>query len=83
MDIMLQTLSNFKQRQTAINNYKHTLIYGYCIREIKMRIAIAKDAFNRMISLLTCKLNIELRKRVVRYYVWNIALYGSGTWIVI
>ena len=31
---------------------------GYCTREIKMRIAIAKEAFNRKMSLLTCKLNI-------------------------
>ena len=34
----------------------------YCTREIKMRIAIAKEAFNRKISLLTSKLNNELRK---------------------
>ena len=26
---------------------------GYCTREIKMRIAIAKEAFNRKMSLLT------------------------------
>jgi hypothetical protein len=31
-------------------------------------------------SLLTCKLNIELKKKFVRCYVWNIALYGSETW---
>jgi hypothetical protein len=35
---------------------------GYCIREIKMRIAIAKEVFNRKISLLTCKLSIKFRK---------------------
>ena len=34
--------------------------HGYCTREIKMRIAIAKEAFNRKISLLTSKLNIEV-----------------------
>ena len=28
-------------------------------------------------SLLTSKLNIELKKKLVRYYVWSIALYGS------
>ena len=43
--------------------------HGYCTREIKMRIANAKKAFNRKISLLTSKLNIELRKRLVRCYV--------------
>ena len=29
-----------------------------------MRIAIAKKAFNRKISLLICKLNIELKKKI-------------------
>ena len=40
-----------------------------------MRISMAKEAFNRKISLLTSKLNTELR-----CYVWSIALYGSETW---
>jgi hypothetical protein len=52
---------------------------GYCTREIKIRIALAKEAFIRKISLLTSKLNIELRKTLVRCYVWSIALYGSET----
>jgi len=29
---------------------------------------------------LTSKLNIELNKKLVRCYVWSIALYGSETW---
>ena len=33
---------------------------GYCTKEIEMRIAIAKEAFNRKMSLLTSNLNIEL-----------------------
>ena len=45
-----------------------------------MRIAIAKEAFNRKMSLLTSKLNIELKKKLVRCNVWSIALYGSETW---
>ena len=53
---------------------------GYCTREIKMRIDIAKEAFYRKTSLLTCKLNIEFRKKLVRCYVWSIAIYGSETW---
>ena len=35
-------------------------------------VVIAKEAFNRKISLLTSKLNIELRKKLVRCYVWSI-----------
>ena len=42
---------------------------GYCTREIKMRIAIVKEAFKRKMSLLTSKLNIELKKKLVRCYV--------------
>jgi hypothetical protein len=45
-----------------------------------IRIVITKEAFNRKISLLSSKLNIELRKKFVRCYVWSIALYGSETW---
>ena len=52
---------------------------GYCTREIKMRNVIAKESFNRRISLLTNKLNTELNK-LVNCYVWSIALYGSKTW---
>ena len=55
-------------------------LHGYCTREIKMRIAIAKDAFNRKMSLLTSKVNIEPKKKLVTCYVWSIALYGSETW---
>ena len=39
-----------------------------------MRITIAREAFKREISLLTSKLNIELRKKLIRCYVWSIAL---------
>ena len=39
----------------------------YCRREIKMRITIAKEAFNTKISLVTSKINIELNKKLARY----------------
>ena len=39
-----------------------------------MRIAMKKEKFNRKISLLTSKLNIEFRKKFVRCYVWNFTL---------
>ena len=39
---------------------------GYCTKKIKMRIVTAKEAFNRKMSLLTSKLNIELKKKLVR-----------------
>ena len=29
---------------------------------------------------MTSTLDLELRKKVVKCYVWNIALYGAETW---
>ena len=41
---------------------------------------MTREVFNRKISLLTSKLNIKVRKKLVRCYVWSVALYGSETW---
>ena len=46
---------------------------SYCTRGVEMRIAIANEAeTTEIISLLTNKLNIELKKKLVRCYVWSI-----------
>ena len=39
---------------------------GYCTREMKARIAIVIEGVNIKISLLTSKLNIELKNKLVR-----------------
>ena len=41
-------------------------IDGYCTREIKMRIAMTKEASNRKIQFLTNKIYIKLTKKLVR-----------------
>ena len=41
---------------------------------------MAKAAFNKKKNLFTSKLDLNLRKRLVRCYVWNKALYGAETW---
>jgi hypothetical protein len=48
-------------------------------REIKGRIAMAKAAFNKK-TLFTSKLDLELWKKLVKCYIWSIALYGAETW---
>ena len=53
---------------------------GMCTCEIKSRIAMAKAAFNKKKNLLTSKLDLNLRKKLVKCYVWNMALYGAETW---
>jgi hypothetical protein len=45
----------------------------------KCRIAMAKAAFNKKRALFTSTLDLELRKKLVKYYIWSIALYGAWT----
>ena len=51
-----------------------------CTREIKSRIAMTKAAFNRINILLTRKLDLNFRKRLVKCHIWHTALYGAETW---
>ena len=40
-----------------------------------------KAAFNKKKkNLFTSKLDLNLRKKLVKCYVWNMALYGAETW---
>jgi len=53
---------------------------GRCTCEIKCRIAMAKAAFDKKKTLFTSTLDLELRKKLVKCYIWSIALYGAETW---
>ena len=52
---------------------------GRCTCEIKSRIAMAKAAFNKK-TLFTSKLDLNLRKKLIKCYIWSMALYGAETW---
>jgi hypothetical protein len=41
---------------------------------------MAKAAFNKQRTLFTNTLDLELRKKLVKCYIWSIALYGAETW---
>ena len=53
---------------------------GRCTREFKSRIVMAKVAFNKKKTLFTSKLDLDLRKKLVKCYIWSMALYGAETW---
>ncbi|PNF31814.1 hypothetical protein B7P43_G09328 [Cryptotermes secundus] len=53
---------------------------GRCTSEIKSRIAMAKAAFSKKKNHFTSKLDLNLRKKLVKCYIWSIALYGAETW---
>jgi hypothetical protein len=72
-----------KQENVQYFNYLDTLTFNdaSCTREIKSRIAMAKTAFNKKKkALFTSKLDLNLRKKLVKCYIWSIALYGAETW---
>ena len=48
--------------------------------EIKSRIAMAKAAFSKKKTLFTSKLDLNLRKKLIKCYIWSMALYGAETW---
>jgi hypothetical protein len=41
---------------------------------------MVKVAFNKKRALFTSTLYLELRKKLVKCYIWSIALYGAETW---
>ena len=51
-----------------------------CTRRVKSRTAMAKAAFKKKKNLFTSKLDLNLRKKLVKCYTWSIALYGAETW---
>jgi len=70
----LENVESFKYLGSVLTND------GRCSFEIKCRIAMAKAAFNKTRVLFTSTLDLELRKKLVKCYIWNIALYSAETW---
>ena len=49
--------------------------------EIKSRIAMAKAAFSKKKkTLFTSKLDLNLRKKLIKCYILSMALHGAETW---
>ena len=41
---------------------------------------MAKAAFGKKKTLFTSKLDLHLRKKLIKCYIWSTALYGAETW---
>ena len=53
---------------------------GSCPHEMKSRIAMAKAAFSKKKNLFISKLDLNLRKKLIKCYIWSMTLYGAETW---
>src|SRR2546425_1225815 len=51
--------------------------------DVKVRIAMAKDAFNKRKQFLTKGLSRRLKKGMVKVLVWPVVLYGCETWTLL
>jgi hypothetical protein len=69
----LENVESFKYLGSILTND------GRCICEIKCRISMAKAAFKKNRALFTSTLDLELRKKLVKCYIWSIALYRAET----
>jgi hypothetical protein len=69
----LENIEAFKYLDSILTND------GRCTCEIKCRIVMAKASFNKKRTLFTSTLDLELRKKLVKCYIWSIALYGAET----
>jgi len=63
----LENVECFKYLVSLLTNY------GRCTREIKPRIAMAKAAFSKKKILFTSKLDLNLRKKLIKCYIWSMA----------
>ena len=65
-------------------NYQSSIITNdaRCTSEIKHRISMAQATFDKKKTLFACKQDLNSRKKLVKCYIWSIALYGAQTWIL-
>ena len=83
----VQTMINAKLENVKYLKYFGSMITtdARCTSEIKSRIGTAKAAFNKKI-LFNNKLDLKLRKKLVKCDIWSTALYvlelgHFGKWI--
>jgi len=70
----LENVESFKYLGRMLTND------GRCTCEIKSMIAMTKATFNKKVALFTSTLDLELRMKPVKCYIWSIALYGAENW---
>src|SRR5688572_32510824 len=72
------------QRVEQVESFKYlgAIIseHGRSLNDVKTRIALAKDAFNKRNELLTKGLSRSLKTRLVKVLVWPVVLYGCEKW---
>ena len=78
-------IGNHIIKQVDSFRYLGTIIEsnGRCDREIKTRIAIAKDSFDKMDKIFKShKISNNTKLRLLYTYIYPILIYGSECWTI-
>ena len=70
----MEQVTKFKYLGSILSND------GRCFDDVKARIEMAKDAFNKRHELLIKSFSKDLKKRMIKTLVWPVAMYASETW---
>src|SRR3989442_15923587 len=79
------TVDGLRIEQVKSFKYSGSVITedGRSHSDVKVRIAMAKDAFNKRKEFLTTGLSMTLKTRMVKVLVWPVVLYGCETWTLL
>jgi hypothetical protein len=70
----LENVESFKYLGSILTNV------GRCTCEIESGIAMAKASFNKKRALFTCKIELELKKKLGICNTWSIVRHVAETW---
>ena len=73
---ILQQVEEFKYLGSILSSS------WYSEKDIRVRIGMAKSAYNKLKKLLIGGLKLEVKKILVKTLVWSVAMYGSETWTI-
>ena len=78
------SIAGEKLEQVKQFNYLGSTITEDCKSqgEIRRRIILGKEAYNKNKELMRGKLELSLKKRLIKTLIWSVVLYGSETWTI-
>ena len=74
---MLEQVDNYKYLGNTVTNDWSSW------KEIKTRIGMTKEAFMKKSRTLCSKLDLNLRKRIAKVFVWSVMLHACETWTIL
>ena len=74
------TVLNYTKRQTALCCYLHFQNTVPCAFVTWIQDCHGKSCIQQEEDSFTSKLDLNLRKKLIKCYIWSTALYGAETW---